>query len=600
MAQNTVNPPTSEQIQAWGFYGTPKSTSGQASTVVAKQNIGKQVGEVRYIIGWMADQMVRMGWRLVIDGSESWTLKLPDGGETVTSDAAEEDTEAATHPSNASRRILASIEWNARTVREVTTNLFVAGELHYALDGNRWRVVSVIRSDREAILKRSAPVVHGLWPHPADPTTADAPIFGVLGTLDDMAWLNRLSRSQSANRVGMRGILGVADTFTTADGATGTAFWDQFEASLSRPMEDPEDTSPVGLVGAQGLVEPSGNGMKGLSWVIPDFPYDDRVDERMEKLIHRLAYGLPVPPEVLLGMQAQSKATAFQVEGSTYRAHIEPVAMLVADIATDALGLFLPDGVGEISVVPDPTVILARRHSVSDAFDAFDRGAISYAYLREVIGFPKRAEVTEEDIAIRVAWQARANAAAAPPDPANVAAEDIAIAAAASAPTEQDETAPQQPESADDAWLSDVLHRLDMQALYELMGAFPQAVTKARERLGARVRTDRKLQAQLPKEMPNDELPLHLGAAEFRALGIDPDALIKDAIQSTLDWWQRRIEETRVAATHYLDQGEVPLSYELTPAASVEMLETLLTESVFTEAAPQEARFRDIVDLAGR
>lgn len=603
MAKKKLDGATPNQRKAWEFYGDP--TAGKTVASAGTTPIGRQVGEVRYIIGWMADQMVRMGWRVSLNGSETWSITPERGGETIRSDSKQSDIEKPDHPANASRALLETIDWNARTVREVTTNLFVAGEMHYSLDNDgKWRVVSVIRGDRDEIVNRASISVHALWPHPGDPSKPDAPIFGVLGTLDDMAWLNRLSRSQSANRVGMRGIIGVADGFATASGATGEEFWDSFEASLSRPMDSPEDVSPVGIVGSTELVEPKDGGMKGLSWIIPDFPYDERIDERMEKLVQRLAYGLPVPPEILLGMQAQSKATAFQVEGATYRAHIEPVAMLVSDIANRALSLFLPDELGTLEISPDSTSILARRHSIQDVLEAFDRGAVSFEYLREVLGIPTRAAAGSEDIALRRAIATRGGTPAAGEqarDPANVAAEEPLSAAAALADetTTADTTEPS-PESDDDAWLAESLLKVSQQTLYELIGAFPQAVERARERLGARIRADSKYKAQVSSEYTNAEIPLRLGSAGFQTLGIDDSRIIDAALASTLKWWEGRVEQARESVQAILSTGEVEATFSLPVSESVDLLRDLLHSTIYEDGAVPDSRFRDIVDVAGQ
>lgn len=597
MAKNQLPPATREQRQAWSYYGLPnKSKPGR--TNVDTDGQGNQVGEVRYVIGWMADQMVRMGWRVRINGSETWRVTTSNG-EVVTSDAEQSDFNSDTHPGKASARLLREIDWDSRTVREVTTNLFVAGEMHYALDQTEtWRVVSVIREDRDEIINNSSLTIRCIWPHPADPDAPDAPLFGVLGVLNDMLWLNRLSRSQSANRVGTRGILGIAESWRTATGESGDGFWADLESALSRPMDDPTDVSPVALIGALELVEPKDSGMKGLSWVVPEFPYDDKVDERMEKLVQRLAYGLPIPPEILLGLQAQSKATAFQVEGSTYRAHIEPVALLVAKVATDTLSVLL-DMVDELEVVPDPTVILARRHSVSDTFEAFDRGAVNYDYLREVLGIPKNAEMTEKDIALRQRILGTTEVVDGVSDPADEAAREP-ITAAARAPSEVIEERPSTPESDDDAWLSDALHRVDTQVLYELVGAVPQAVSKARERLGARVRSSKAFKDQIPPSIDNEEIPLRLGRDGLDALGVPSDEVIDAASASLVRWWTKRVVDARNQALSILSEGGVEAEYAIKPEASAEMLSALIRDAVFQENDVPESRLRDVIELAGQ
>lgn len=603
MPAEKLPPPTEDQIRAWNFYGAPNAPArNRKNSAPAPNSVqpGQQVGEVRYIIGWMADQMVRMGWRVKISGSEKWRIVTPNGVTITSNPDTQGDAQTGEeHPVNASARLLAEIMWDSRTVREVTTNLFVAGELHYALDKDRWRVVSVVRPDRDEIVQRSSIVVHGIWPHPGDPEAPDAPIFGVLGVLDDMLWLNRLSRSQSANRVGMRGIVGVADSFKVSgiDDATGDAFWANFEEALSRPMDDPTDVSPVGLVGSESLVKPEGNGMAGLSWVIPDFPYDEKIDARMQSLISRLAYGLPIPPEILLGLQAQSKATAFQVEGSTYRAHIEPVALLVAEVATRALALFLPDE-ERVEVVPDPTTILARRHSVQDVLEAFDRQAVSEAYLREVLGIPEGAKPDAEELERRT--QKTVTVDGVTEDPANKAA-DEPVTAAASMPGELGERAKRANDSEEAEFVADLLHRIDLTALHELVGAAGQGVLKARERIGAYLRSQPRVRERIQAETSNDQVIDELGAeACMTALGEKGEKLISSALESTLSWWRGRARKAQAQVAEVL--SAVTDSLEFDPASidgSVAELDAVLRRAVMNGGVLPDGDLRKVLDRAG-
>ena len=584
MVKEKLPPATDDQLRAWGFYGTPHApaTKDRVNQKTTFSTSGKQVGEVRYIVGWMADQMVRMGWRILIDGSTDWTLALP-GGETIESKGeVGKDVETdETHPANASRKVLESIAWDERTVREVTTNLFVAGELHYALDTSEtWRVVSVIRPDREELLQGAKVKVRGIWPHPADPEAPDAPLFGVLNILDDLLWLNLLSRSQSANRAGMRGILGVSDSWKVAGqpDSTSADFWTQLEAALSRPMESPDDVSPVGLVGPLELVTPKDGGMVGLTWSIPEFPYDDKIDEKMRGKVQRLAYGLPIPPEVLLGLQAQSKATAFQVEGSTYRAHIEPVALLVSQIATDTLKLFVELGGKQIKVVPDPTVILARRSSVADVFEAHDRGIVSDAYTREVIGIPQDAAPDEEEMARR-AKAKQPTIVDGVSDPANDAAEPI-NAAAQQMPGD---LTPRQEEAETEAAgrLSGQLHTIDSTLFYELVGASHAAVAKAHERLGARVRASSKLKSLFPAELSNEDLGREHAEEILSALSIDGEKIVNAALEGVVKWWAKRLSKAMEQTEAVLAQGDVAIEWDSNaPLNSMLTLHKILSAAV--------------------
>lgn len=495
----------SQQIQAWGYYGAYGAAAAAAQTprtsVHEAHPSTEAVGEVRYIVGWASDQMSRMQWDVFVDGSADWELELPDG-KTIRSGGEN-------NHSKASSEVLRSIGWSTSTVRLVTTNLYVAGELFYAYVDKNWQVLSVIHPDQQAIFKNAQHVVRGLWPSPIDPSQPDAPLFGVLSILSDMDWLGRLSRAQSANRVGMRGILGSADGLNFAGGGD---FWDEWDKSLRAKMSDPTDVGPVHLRGAKELVEPqaSGRGMGGLSWVVPDFPYDARIEGRMEAMIHRLAYGLPVPPEILLGLSSQSRSTAFQVEENSYRAHIEPPANIVAQVATDVLNTLFEDV--RVEVKPDPTLLLAKRSTVQDVKDAYDRGEVSGDYFREVLGIPATAVPSDEERARRQVIGINKEEGGHSPTT------ETPRQRAARADREDPTNTPADQKS------------LDPLVLAEWRGKIDVAAFRARDRLGAKARTNKSLRDVLPPDLSNDAVPAHLGLDALQSAGIDVASVVSDSL----------------------------------------------------------------------
>ena len=277
-------------------------------------------------------------------------------------------------------------------------------------------------------------------------------------------------------------------------------------------MQDPTDVGPVHLRGAKELVEPmaSGRGMGGLSWVVPDFPYDARIEGRMEAMIHRLAYGLPIPPEILLGLSAQSRATAFQVEENSYRAHIEPPANIVAQVATDVLNTLFEDV--QVEVKPDPTLLLAKRSTVQDVKDAYDRGEVSGEYFREVLGIPEHAAPSEEERARRQTIGVDQEEGGHSPTT------ETPRQRAARSDREDPSGAP-----ADQKGLSPA-------DLAEWRGRIEVATFRARDRLGAKARTHKALRDVLPSDIPNDEVPSHLGLQTLESAGLDVASAVSDSL----------------------------------------------------------------------
>lgn len=564
---------TSQQVRAWMYYGFWTSQSRREKVDVQPS------GEVRYVVGWASEQLSRMRWNLRINGSTEWSLSI--NGETIRSRSDEQDADDDESLAAASAEVLEkAIGWRQSTTREVATNLYVGGELDYLAipdqsDANKfdWHVVSVVHPKRKDLIDAAKFRVRGLWPHPADPSQPDAPIFGVLSILDQLDWLAKVSNSQSANRASLRGFLAIVDALSVANGGD---FWKEINKSLSAKMKDPTDTAPVVLRGSKELIAADGQGIAGMQWLIPQFPYNDRIDTQIDKLIQRLAYGLPIPPEILLGFSAQSRAVAFQVEENSYRAHIEPPALLIARIQQKALSKLLPEGT-EVEVVPDPAELLARRNSVADVQWAWEHGLVSAEYTRDVIDIPETSAATPEDIELLLLLKDGAEPGA--PDPANVAAEEgrqslSALVASVGGPNDP----PLDPDALLN--LSEFLSDLDHSLMSELAGATASAVDRAREKVGANARSRDSLRASLPRSVPNAGVAAEVKMEKLLAAGVPIEEIVRDSLAGLADWWRVRVTEAQQVIRFVIGEDAAPDFTTTMVEDSVDLLMQLMIEHI--------------------
>lgn len=576
---------TYEQYASWAYYGLPSTVTMSGTALEKRKSVACAVGEVRYVVGWMADQMSRMDWTVLINGSDEWSLDLP-GGDRVTSNP-EADPDDPTNPRKASAKILTHVGWGSSVVRQVTTNLFVAGELDYVVDSDEtWRVVSVIHPDRNRIVGDATHSIKGIWPHPADPDAADAPLFGVLDVLEELVWLSLVSRGQSKNRAAMRGIVSTADSVEFANGGN---FWDQWNEALATDVKNPGQAAPISLRASTELMDTAQGPVR---WLVPEMPYDQRVDDRIAAAIKRLAYGLPVPPELLLGLQAPSRATAEFFDADRYRSHIEPVAKLIAAIACEALDFLLPEGT-EPSVEPDPTEMLAKRSSVADALEAFDRRAIGFGYLREVLGIPEDAELTEDDISLLIRLGDLVPGG-----------QPVTITDPATASVGGRDDRPMNRTELDQ--LSDDLAQIDATLLAELGGLTQQATERARERVGAKARTRDDLRAKVPRDVPNDQVGAYLGGDDIlTGAGVPVEDVVQQALAGLESWWRRRVVVVQQQITDIIGADAAPLWSDADVAASTRELIDLTTRHVLDTlgseiAQPLPANLRErVIVLAG-
>jgi hypothetical protein len=542
------------QKRAWGFYGYPGSPN-------------LPVGEVRYVVGWLSDQMTRLDWDVLINGSDVWSVPNAPGGPISTTVPTEgEPDEDLT---GASAKLLDVVGWDDQSIKAVTTNLFVGGEGDYIQTDDQWRVLSVVEPKRKEILDQAEQVVPFIWPHPADPSKPDAPLFSVLELLDELEWLNLQARTQSRQRVLFSGILATADEL---EGPDGKSFWDVWNDTLSARALNPDDMSPVRLSGPIGTGTGPNVVKDGVNWIMPPFGYDQTIDRRVIAGIQRLAYGLPVPPEILLGMQAQSRATAFQVEENAYRAHIEPPAWLVAQVAQDALNAILDE---TVEVVPNPSRMLARKQSVEDVKWARVNGLTNPVYTREVLGIPEDAAPEDDGVPI--------GGAAPAADPANVAADEPVTAA-------------------DSTNLSELLADIDAHLSSELAGVTVMATDRARQRLGAAARSNETVRSNPDlKGLSSAQVAVRLGFDGLSAAGVRVADLIAEPIDSASRWWVKRIGEAWAQASQLVPGWNGQGAWvedsvtELDEALSSHILDTLTDPDL----SPLEAgKIRAVVDAA--
>jgi hypothetical protein len=263
------------------------------------------------------------------------------------------------------------------------------------------------------------------------------------------------------------------------------------------------------------------NGARAVQWTRPPADgFDDRLDDKMRFLIQRLAWGFPIAPEILLGMTATNRAVAFQVEESTYRSHLEPIAKLVGRIYARALKMILTEEFDNkrVEVLPDATELLARRHSVADAKDMYDRGLVRGQFVRRVAGVAEEDAATQEDLDRIVLLRKGSNPGGARElDPSEVAGNEPVRASA----TFQS---------------NGVTEALRAAISMTSRTAVSRIGAAARTRMGRSNGVEPPLEVD-PDQVSNSRLPSMLGVDRLASLGIDLEATIHPATGQLLDWW---------------------------------------------------------------
>jgi len=128
---------------------------------------------------------------------------------------------------------------------------------------------------------------------------------------------------------------------------------------------------------------------------------DDKVVEMRDAAIKRLALGLDVPPEVLLGVADANHWNAWLSEESAVKAHLEPrLAIIAYALTTHYLQAAIADQVPDPEnyfVMADTSSIRLRPNRSQEAIELYNLGELSGPALRRETGFqPEDAPADEQ------------------------------------------------------------------------------------------------------------------------------------------------------------------------------------------------------------
>lgn len=300
--------------------------------------------------------------------------------------------------------------------------------------GEEWRLFSESNMVRgttgDAIAIRTRPgatpenlnpgdAIIRIWrPHARWPDLADANMRAVLGTAEEILIYARQMRAVGKSRTSAP-LLYVANEMGDPANPDGTpTLWEQnLITSLVTAITDDAATSAVAPNIIRGPAS-FGRGTTGIAAKDAIFTIDiaraidEKAIERIAFLVKRMAHGLDVPVEIITGIADVNHWTAWQIEESTYKSHIEPDAGVFAQALTTQLlrpGLLETFGpsaipfIRKLVVALNPAALVVRPNRAKDALDAFDRWAIGWDALREHLNFSEDEAPDEEEMLLRLA-----------------------------------------------------------------------------------------------------------------------------------------------------------------------------------------------------
>lgn len=240
------------------------------------------------------------------------------------------------------------------------------------------------------------------------------------GNCEKLVLFDQVTRSVSRSRLGA-GIVFIPAGLTPASG-------DSIEEAIAKVTVEPvEDEAARGTVSPLLLTGPIeiADYVKRLEL---GRTIDPEMTHQAEISLNRLLDGIDIPKNVVSGFEGSRYAVAVVVDDSLYKAHIEPLIMLICDSLTTAyLGpLMRKRGVAEnlikkFVVWYDPVKIVTRPDKSQSANEGFDRYLLSGAAWRTARGYSEEDKPSEDELLIRVAL----DKAQVPPDVAQTLIENL-------------------------------------------------------------------------------------------------------------------------------------------------------------------------------
>lgn len=270
-------------------------------------------------------------------------------------------------------------------------------------------------------LSANAQVVRVWGPHARYHHRADSPARTARGTMRELELVNRHIVAQYLSRLASAGVFIMPEEVTFP---VREEFQDADDPFVREWIETAKEA--IQTPGTAAAVVPIP--MRVPAEYVDRFKFEDftlKIDEKIlekrESAIKRLAIQMDLPAEVLLGMGDVNHWTAWQLEESGIKTHISPVVERVVWSLTPgylrprmlAAGE-APDEVATWMMWYDASEITQRPDRSENAFQAYDRIELSGEALRRESGFDESDKPTDGELRDQLLKRIAADPALAP------------------------------------------------------------------------------------------------------------------------------------------------------------------------------------------
>ena len=279
--------------------------------------------------------------------------------------------------------------------------------------------------NKDLIKLPSGAYVGRIWrSHPRYSMESDSSLRGLLDLCAELLLLNRTFRATARSRLNA-GALYLPDGLSVASSPdpdypydeegnyneqynaeeAADDFEDQLIDAMTTPIKDEDSASAVVPLIIRGPAE-LGDKIKQFKF---ERSFDPALAQRSDRVLERIMQGLDVPKDVVTGLANVKYSNALQIDEALYKAHIEPLMLLIVDALTVMyLRPYLiangyPEAeVNKVQIWYDPSQVATRNDRAADADSGFEKMAVSYDTWRRAHGFSEGDAPSPNEVATRL------------------------------------------------------------------------------------------------------------------------------------------------------------------------------------------------------
>lgn len=483
-------------------------------------------------------------------------------------------------------RVRSPIGGQSAILRELTQNIGIAGECYLlgrvdelgvetwdvlsvdelrAKGGGRWEVVT--GPNTGIPLDPDTTYLFRVWrAHPRRSSLPDSAMRAVLDRCEELMLLQQGNMAIAQSRIANTGVLYVDNQLNPIgpvqpngpDDAPADPFFESLVESMLAAISTPGDAAAV----VPPIVRGDGPLNDRIAWVVQARDLGDAELARQDALVRRIAQGLPVPIERVLGLgDTSTYANALLVTQDEFTSYLEPDAELIADAFTS--GWLQPGLVEALTEAGRDTQIAEQLCVWYDASDLiyeptaeedsrwlYEHLLISDDAARARLGASPDEAPDDAELARRIAaGQPRAAAVAATLPAPRQAALDVTSVELPALTAAGDSTTQARLDR-----LAERQATIDRALAARLLAACSAAVDDALRIAGSRLRSaaqgDSQLRARL-RGVAAADVGTTLGRAAAARLDVTDDTLLAGAfvtLGDRYDEWVRRAQQASVRA----------------------------------------------------